>query len=500
MNQTRTHLGQERRHAGRRELGRLVAGSNPATSMRAVRLAAWHLVYTQEQWGFNSLTAHRKEGKMIDRYSEAPMCLLWEDDARYGKWLEVELAVCRAMEQCGEVPQGTADLIAEKTFSIKPERILQIEAKVHHDVIAFLTHFEELAGEPARWLHFGMTSSDMLDTAFALQLREAGWLIVTGIDCLMVVLKRRAQQLKDVAMIGRTHGMHAEPTSMGLVFAGYYAEMQRHRERMEHAIASISVGKIAGAVGVYGALSPEIERIALASLDLIPETCATQVVQRDRHAEYFSALAGMASSLERMATQIRHWQRSEVGEATEPFDFGQKGSSAMPHKRNPILSENICGLARLVRSYAGVALENVALWHERDISHSSAERVIAPDATILVDFMLQRIGRLMANLTIDHRRVMQNLMQGSGLVFSESVMLALVKKGQTRQQAYELVRRNAFEAMRCQCSFESLIETDGDIMRLLAPEEIRACFDLQHHLRHVDAIFKRVFGDDNERL
>lgn len=438
---------------------------------------------------------------MIDRYSEAPMCLLWEDDARYQKWLEVELAVCLAMEQLGEAPQGTADLIREKV-RLNPERILQIEAKTRHDVIAFLTHIEEQVGEQARWLHFGMTSSDMLDTAFALQLREAGGLIVTGIDCLMVVLKRRAHELKDVAMIGRTHGMHAEPTSMGLVFAGYYAEMRRHRERMEHAIASISVGKIAGAVGIYGALSPEIERLALVSLDLVPETCATQIVQRDRHAEYFSVLAGIASSLERMAIQVRHWQRSEVGEAAEPFDFGQKGSSAMPHKRNPILSENICGLARLVRSYAGVALENVALWHERDISHSSVERVIAPDATILVDFMLQRAGRLMACLVVDYQRVAQNLAQMDGLVFSEALMLALIRKGLSRQRAYELVQRNAFDAyMRFgKERFYSLVSTDGEIMQLLAPEEIRAYFDLQHHLRHVDAIFKRVFGDDNERL
>lgn len=422
------------------------------------------------------------------------MRLLWEDGTRYGKWLDVELAVCRAMERTGEVPHGTADSV-KGMVTIDPERIAVLEAETRHDVIAFLTHIEEQAGEPARWLHFGMTSSDVLDTAFAMQLKEAGGIILEDTSRLAQTLSKRAHELKYTPMIGRTHGMHAEPTSVGLVFAGYYAEMQRHRRRMENAIAGISVGKIAGAVGVYGALTPEIETAALESLGLVPEMCATQVVQRDRHAEYFSALAGIASSLERMAVQVRHWQRSEVGEAEESFARRQKGSSAMPHKRNPILSENICGLARLVRGYAGTALENVALWHERDISHSSVERVIAPDATMLIDFMLRRMDRIMARLMIKTKRVKENLRQAGGLAFSEQVMLALVKAGAPRQEAYELVQHSSFEATIRLVPFESLIRKNEYVRDRLSPWEIDRCFDVQHHLRHVDAIFARVFGE-----
>jgi adenylosuccinate lyase len=434
---------------------------------------------------------------MIERYSRPEMRELWSDRARYQAWLEVELAACRAMETLGDVPAGTAEHLRQKIHLV-PERILEIEERTRHDVIAFLTHLEEQAGEPVRWLHLGMTSSDVLDTAFALQLRQAGQMLLEDLTRLMEVLEGRARELKDVAMVGRTHGMHAEPTSLGLVFVGTFAEMRRHRARLTRAVRSISTGKIAGAVGVYGNVSPEVERIALAALGLAPETCATQIVQRDRHAELFTVLAGIASSVERTAIQVRHWQRTEVGEASEPFGRGQKGSSAMPHKRNPILAENLCGLARLVRSYALAALENVALWHERDISHSSAERVIAPDATILLDFMLHRLSGIMEGLVIDRERIANNLGRSAGLIFSEAVMLALVRKGLPRQRAYELVQRSALAALDGNGEFAALLQGDPEVSRHLGPEEIGACFDLRHHLRYVDLIFARVFEENPE--
>ena len=335
---------------------------------------------------------------MIDRYTRTDMRVLWSDQNRYETWLEVELAVCRAMEDVGSVPKGTADKVRLNS-SIDPERIVEIEREVRHDVIAFLTHIEEQAGPPARWLHLGLTSSDVLDTAFALQLKQAGAILLGRLDRLAEVLEAQAKESKDYAMVGRTHGIFAEPTSAGLVFAGFYAEIKRARGRLSNATETIRYGKIAGTVGNYGNVSPEIEAAALAELDLHVEPVATQIVPRDRHAEFFCALGQTAASLERIATQVRHWQRSEVGEAFEPFGRDQKGSSAMPHKRNPILSENVCGLARIIRSHVAAALENVALWHERDISHSSVERVIAPDATGLLDLCCTALQKLSKGLS-----------------------------------------------------------------------------------------------------
>ncbi len=432
---------------------------------------------------------------MIERYARDAMRSLWSDRARYQKWLEVELAVCRAMEEEGGVPSGTADGVQAK-IQIDPQRIREIEIKTRHDVIAFLTHLEEQAGDDVRWLHLGMTSSDVLDTAFALQLRAAGQLLHDDLDQLSAVLRRRAHELKGVAMVGRTHGIHAEPISTGLVFAGYYAEVSRNSRRLARAVEAISCGKVSGAVGVYGNISPTVEAAALKRLELVPESCATQVVQRDRHAEFFSTLGLIASSIERMALQVRHWQRTEVGEAGEPFGRGQKGSSAMPHKRNPILSENLCGLARLVRSYAATSLENVPLWHERDISHSSVERVIGPDATTLLDFMLHRLTAMLDGLVIHREQMAANLNRSGGLIFSESVMLALVRRGVIRQRAYEMVQRQALAALDGQGDFAELLAKDPEISAMLPPAELVACFDLEHHLRHVDLIFERVFEQE----
>ncbi|MCA9665397.1 MAG: adenylosuccinate lyase [Myxococcales bacterium] len=432
---------------------------------------------------------------MIERYSRPDMRRIWSDQTRYETWLEVELAVCRAMEAREMVPAGTADRVRIKVV-IEPARILEIESRVRHDVIAFLSHIEEQAGEPARWLHLGMTSSDVLDTSFALQLRQAGGILLGRIDELCTALERRARELADVAMVGRSHGMHAEPTSVGLVFAGYFAEMKRNRRRLERALSNIARGKIAGAVGVYGNITPEIEAEALGALGLVPETVATQIVPRDRHAELFNALALLGASIERIAVQVRHWQRSEVAEAREPFGEGQKGSSAMPHKRNPILTENLCGLARLLRSYAGAALENVALWHERDISHSSVERVIAPDATMLTDFMLHRMVRVVDGLVVEREALARNLELSGGLVFSEAVLLSLVRAGLGRQEAYGHVQRCAMRAHAGEGQFKELLAEDNAIASTIGRDGVERCFDLGHHLRYVETIFQRVFEEE----
>jgi adenylosuccinate lyase len=430
---------------------------------------------------------------MIHRYSRPGLSALWSDGRRYATWLEVELAATAAMEDEGTVPAGTAAAVrAAAAGRLEPARIDEIERTTRHDVIAFLTHVEELAGPPARWLHLGMTSSDVLDTALALLTRDALTLILAEVDALRAACAARAREHARTPMIGRSHGIHAEPTTAGLTFARWYAELGRAKERLVRARAAIAVGKIAGAVGTYANVSPTVESRALAALGLLPETVATQIVARDRHAEVLGALALLGTAVEQIALGVRHWQRTEVGEAEEPFGAGQKGSSAMPHKKNPILAENLTGLARLLRSYAGVGLEDVALWHERDISHSSVERVAIPDATTLADFMVARATGLVAGLVVHPERMRANLERTSGLVFSEAVMLHLVATGLARQHAYELVQRNALAAHEGRGRFRDLLGADPEIGARLAPVDLDSAFDLDHHLRHAELILNRA--------
>ncbi|MDB4968430.1 MAG: adenylosuccinate lyase [Myxococcales bacterium] len=434
---------------------------------------------------------------MIDRYSRKELRALWSDQRRYDTWLEVELAACTAMEREGTVPAGTAARVREKAGGkLNPARILEIEERTRHDVIAFLTHVEELAGADARWLHLGMTSSDVLDSSLGILLVAATDEILGGLDLLLAALKKRAEEHRHTAMMGRSHGIHAEPVTLGIVFAGFYAEARRNRRRLEAARAAIAVGKIAGAVGTYANVSPAVEKEALAALGLRAETVSTQVVQRDRHAELFGALALLGASVEKLAIQVRHWQRTEVGEAEEAFGKGQKGSSAMPHKKNPILSENLTGLARLLRGYAVPALENVALWHERDISHSSVERIAAPDATSLADFMLRRAAGLVDGLVVHSARMQKNLQLTGGLIFSEGVMLALVRTGLPRQTAYEIVQRSALRARDEGGDFKSLLSADPEVSSRLPAGALDGAFDLQHHLRHADRIIDRALSDE----
>jgi adenylosuccinate lyase len=429
---------------------------------------------------------------MIPRYTPKEFAELWSSTSRYQTWLEVELAACEAMERENIVPAGTAKAIRAKKIALDPNRIDEIEKTTRHDVIAFLTHVEELAGADARWLHRGMTSSDVLDTTFALLLVRATDLIVARLDKLVGALDRRAKEHAKTPMIGRSHGIHAEPTTFGVALAGHLAEMKRARARLGAARAEIAVGKIAGAVGTYAHLSPSLEASALASLGLGAETVSTQVVARDRHAAYFAALAVVAAGIERLATNVRHWQRTEVSEAEEKFTVGQKGSSAMPHKRNPISSENLCGLARMVRAYALPALEDVALWHERDISHSSAERMIAPDATTTLGFMLERATTLVEGLVVYPENLRKNLERTAGLFFSEAILLRLVDKGLGRQEAYVLVQRNAMKAIGGQGTFRENLETDQDIARHLTRDDIAQAFDLEHALRYAEDIVARA--------
>jgi adenylosuccinate lyase len=431
---------------------------------------------------------------MIPRYTPKDFAELWSAKRRFQTWLEVELAACDAMERAGTVPAGTAEKIRAKSITIDPDRIDEIERTVKHDVIAFLTHVEELVGPDARWLHRGMTSSDVLDSSLAMLMRDALDAMMPRIDRLIAALGKRAKEHAHTPMIGRSHGIHAEPITFGLALAGHHAEIARGRSRLQMAREEIAVGKIAGAVGTYAHLSPAIEADALGKLGLRPETVATQVVARDRHAAYFSALAIVAAGIERLATNIRHWQRTEVAEAEEAFTAGQKGSSAMPHKRNPILSENLCGLARVVRMTVVPALENVALWHERDISHSSVERMIAPDATATLALMLERAAGLVEGLVVYDQNLRRNLEITGGLFFSEGVLLELVGKGVARQEAYVWVQRNAMKSGRKETGFLDALCADADITSKLSVDEIRRCFDLGHVLKHVDAILARALG------
>ncbi len=434
---------------------------------------------------------------MIPRYSRPEMVALWTPERRYQTWLQVELAAGRAMADAGLVPREAIEACAAKagTFTAQDAaRIDEIEKTTRHDVIAFLTFLEERIGPPARHLHFGMTSSDVLDTSLAMLLRDAADQILAGIDKAREAVIRRAVEHKRTPCIGRSHGIHAEPTTFGWKLLIWVDELARTKARVQRARQTIAVGKLSGAVGTFAHLSPAIEEKAMASLGLSPAPVSTQIVQRDRHAEYFSALALAGTSIEKFAIEIRHLQRTEVREVEEAFGKGQKGSSAMPHKRNPILSENLSGLARLLRGYALSALEDVPLWHERDISHSSVERVIAPDATVTLDFMLHRFAGLVDGLRVHPERMKENLELTRGLVFSQPVLLKLIDKGMDRQAAYVVVQRNAMKVWDENRDFRSLLGEDPEVKKLLSPQELSECFDLTHALRHVDEVFERVLG------
>jgi adenylosuccinate lyase len=431
---------------------------------------------------------------MIPRYTPKEFAALWSDRRRFETWFDVELAACEAMERAGHVPAGTADQVRPFRDKLVPERIDEIEAVTRHDVIAFLTHVEQLAGGAARWLHLGMTSSDVLDSALAILLRDATDLLLARTDALLAAFRGRIEEHRKTPLMGRSHGIHAEPTTFGVALAGHFSELARARVRLAAAREEIAVGKIAGAVGTYAHLTPEIEAEALGKLGLKPETVSTQVVSRDRHAALANAMASMAAAIERFATNVRHWQRTEVGEAEEFFNPGQKGSSAMPHKRNPVLTENLCGLARVVRAAVVPMLENVSLWHERDISHSSAERMLLPDVTATLAFMLERTRGVIEKLVVYPERLRENLDRTGGLWASEGILLALVHKGTGRQDGYVLVQRNAMKAFRGEGDFRSLLLADPDIRAHLSAKEIEAQFELGHALRHADTIIDRALA------
>ncbi|RLB56942.1 MAG: adenylosuccinate lyase [Deltaproteobacteria bacterium] len=435
---------------------------------------------------------------MIPRYTPPDFAELWSDARRFRTWLEVELAAAEAMERAGTVPAGTAAKIRPFADQLDPERITEIEATTKHDVIAFLTHVEEIAGEPARWLHLGMTSSDVLDSALGILMREAMDMLIARQEKFAAALAKRVEEHRKTPAIGRSHGIHAEPVTFGLILAGHLAEASRGLTRLRVAREEIAVGKIAGAVGTYAHLTPEIEADALGQLGLRPETAATQIVARDRYAAVFNAMALVASGIERLAVNVRHWQRTELTEAEEHFTKGQKGSSAMPHKRNPILSENLTGLARIVRMAVMPALENVALWHERDISHSSVERMICPDATTTLGCAQGRATRLIENLVVYPENLLENVERTGRLWASEGVLLALVGKGLGRQAGYVLVQRNAMKAFHGEGEFRELLEADEEIRAHLSPEEIGEHFDLDHALAHVDTIIDRVLLEAKE--
>ena len=429
---------------------------------------------------------------MIPRYTRKAMEKIWTLESKYRKWLEVEIAACEAWAEMGDIPQDALKVIKEKA-GFDTERIDEIEATVKHDVIAFLTSVSEHVGPEARYIHKGLTSSDILDTALALLMRDAADIIISDIETLIDVLKEQAYRHKDIPCMGRSHGIHAEPMTFGLKFALWHEDMKRNLERMKRAREVISAGKLSGAVGTFSNIPPQIEEMVLSRLGLKPEPVATQVVQRDRHAEYLVTLAIVAACIEKIAVEIRHLQRTEVLEAEEPFTVGQKGSSAMPHKRNPVGSENLSGLARIVRANSIAALENIPLWHERDISHSSVERVIIPDSTILVDYMLSRLKGILEGLQLYPERMKTNMMRSFGLYNSQRVMLALTEKGLSREEAYALVQRNAMKSWQEERDFQTLLKQDPDVTGHLSAAELDTLFDLSYYLRNVDYIFKRVF-------
>ena len=430
---------------------------------------------------------------MIPRYSRPEMARIWEPEAKFSIWLKIETYAAQAMAELGLIPKQAADAV-RKRGGFDAARIDQIEREVKHDVIAFLTSVSEHVGPEARFLHAGLTSSDVLDTCFNVQLVQAADLLIADVDALLAALKARAFEFKDTLTVGRSHGVHAEPTTFGLKLATAYAEFARARERLVRAREEVATCAISGAVGTFAHVDPRVEAYVAKKLGLTPEPISTQVIPRDRHAAYFATLAVVASSIERLATEIRHLQRTEVLEAEEYFSEGQKGSSAMPHKRNPVLSENLTGLARVVRAYAQPALEDVALWHERDISHSSVERVIGPDATIALDFALVRLTGIIKGLVVYPERMRANLKRLGGLIHSQRVLLALTEAGVPREEAYRMVQRNAMKVWDTGADFQATLLADKDVTKALSPDEIKAQFDLGYHTKHVDTIFARVFG------
>jgi adenylosuccinate lyase len=429
---------------------------------------------------------------MIPRYTRPEMGRIWSEENSFQKWLDIEILAAEALAQMGKVPKAAISRI-KKNARFNVERIREIEREVKHEVIAFLSSVAESIGDDARFLHLGMTSSDVMDTALAIQLREAAAILIEDVQSLMKVLRRQAYKYKSTVMIGRTHGVHAEPITFGLKFALWYQETDRNLVRLRKAMEDISVGQISGAVGTFAQISPKVEAYVCKKSGLKPALVSNQIIQRDRHAYFFATLAVIASSLEKFAVEIRHLQRTEVQEAEEPFTTGQKGSSAMPHKRNPILSENVSGLARLMRSYALAALENVALWHERDISHSSVERVIAPDTTIALDFMLRRMTYVLGELCVYPENMKRNLEKSGGAAFSEAVLLALVDKGVSRDAAYRMVQRHALNIARDGGELKDELLKDREITSYLSAREVEAVWGLKHHLANVDFIFRRVF-------
>lgn len=431
---------------------------------------------------------------MIERYTRPDMGRIWTLENRYNAWLKVELAVCEAWHELGRVPGEALDVILKKA-AFDVDRILEIEETTRHDVIAFLTAVEEKVGPEARFIHLGCTSSDIVDTANALLLKEAGDLLLQDVERLLASLATLAKNWKGTLCMGRTHGIHAEPTSFGLKMAGYHAEFNRHRTRLKDALENIRVGKLSGAVGTYAFLSPEVEALTMKRLGLEPDTHSTQIIQRDRYAQFFTTLAIMAGGIERLCVELRHLQRTEVLEVEEGFRKGQKGSSAMPHKKNPISAENMTGLARLIRTNSLAAMENQALWHERDISHSSVERVIMPDTTIMVDYILNRLAGLLDNLVVKPERMKKNMEHSLGLYYSQRVLTNLIGKGVPRQKAYEMVQRCAMQSWDTQKPFPEVVGADADITSLLGAAALAGLFDSGYYLQYEDVIFDRVFAE-----
>lgn len=429
---------------------------------------------------------------MIERYTRKEMGALWEEEAKYQSWLDVEIAVCKAQVELGSIPPEAVQEIERKArFDIA--RILEIERDVKHDVIAFLTNVNEHVGDAGRYIHLGMTSSDVLDTALALRLKKSGLILARELELLEKAIFEQARKHKGTVTIGRSHGIHAEPTTFGFKLAVWLEEVKRHRKRLDDAIETISVGKISGAVGTFSNISPEVEALACRALGLEPAPISTQIVQRDRHAQFVFTLALIGSSLEKFATEIRHLQRTDVLEAEEPFSVGQKGSSAMPHKRNPVGCENITGLARLLRGNAMAALENVPLWHERDISHSSVERIILPDSTILLDYMIHRFTGIMKDLVVYPDNMRRNLDVFGGVIFSQAVLLKLVEKGLTREDAYSLVQQNAMSVWNQNGkSFKEALLADERVMDKLSAKEVESCLDPESYLKNVGKVFERL--------